>query len=117
MITSRQLKRLYSISKSPIFSHFSETVQGSPIIRAFGKREAFIREAEKRLQINVACHYLSAMSNRWLSARIENIANIMIFFTAIFAIVEKDSLTPGIAALAITYAANVTGGTYALRET
>ena len=35
----------------------------------------------------------------------------MIFFTAIFAINEKDTLTPGIAALAITYAVNVTGGT------
>ena len=33
--TSRQLKRIYSVTKSPIFSHFSETVSGTHIIRAF----------------------------------------------------------------------------------
>ena len=36
--TSRQLKRLYSVSKSPIFSHFSETVSGAQVIRAFQVR-------------------------------------------------------------------------------
>ena len=39
IVTSRQLKRLYSVSKSPIFSHFSETVSGSEIIRAFDVRK------------------------------------------------------------------------------
>ena len=35
IVTSRQLKRLFSVSKSPVFSHFAEIVFGAQSIRAF----------------------------------------------------------------------------------
>ncbi len=34
--TKRQLKRLEFVQKSPIFTHFSETVHGAAVIRAYG---------------------------------------------------------------------------------
>ena len=62
--TSRQLKRLESISRSPIFSHFGETVQGASTIRAYGQQERFILESEARVDENIICYYPGLASNR-----------------------------------------------------
>ena len=42
--TSRELKRLESICRSPVFSHFSETMAGLDTIRTRGMEEEFMEE-------------------------------------------------------------------------
>ena len=42
--TSRELKRLESICRSPVFSHFSETMDGLDTIRTRGMEEEFVEE-------------------------------------------------------------------------
>ena len=41
--TSRELQRLDSISRSPIYTHFSETLNGVDSVRAYRVTERFIR--------------------------------------------------------------------------
>lgn len=64
MATSRQLRRLESVSRSPIFSHFGETVLGASTIRALGHQERFILESERRVDDNQTCYYPGIGANR-----------------------------------------------------
>ena len=63
--TSRQLRRLESVSRSPIFSHFGETVQGASTIRAHGHQERFVLESERRVDENQICYYPGIAANRY----------------------------------------------------
>lgn len=62
--TSRQLKRLESVSRSPIYSHFSETVTGCSVIRAYDRHSAFITLSDLKVDDNQKSHYPGLVSNR-----------------------------------------------------
>merc|ERR1712004_73069 len=99
--TRRQVKRLESIAKSPIFSHFTESIQGATTIRAFNQQQRFFTENEARVTSHLHCNYISDMSNRWLSIRVEFLGNFIVFFAAVFAFYLRDTLSPGVIALSI----------------
>jgi ATP-binding cassette subfamily C (CFTR/MRP) protein 1 len=50
--TARELRRLDSVSRSPIFAHFTETLQGVSTLRAFGRQHEFIIENRNRIDAN-----------------------------------------------------------------
>uniref|UniRef100_A0A669CGU8 Canalicular multispecific organic anion transporter 2 n=1 Tax=Oreochromis niloticus TaxID=8128 RepID=A0A669CGU8_ORENI len=106
--TSRQLKRLESVSRSPIYSHFSETITGCSVIRAYGRHSAFVLMSDMKVDENQKSYYPGIVSNRWLGVRIEFIGNCIVLFAGLFAVTGKDSLSPGLVGLSVSYALQVT---------
>nr|DBA34431.1 TPA: hypothetical protein GDO54_001990 [Pyxicephalus adspersus] len=106
--SSRQIRRLDGASRSPVISHFSETLLGASTIRAYGHQERFIGQNKDVVNENLVCYYNNVISNRWLAVRLEFLGNLMVFFAALFAIQAGDKLTSGIVGLSITYALNIT---------
>ncbi|CAL9707790.1 unnamed protein product [Knipowitschia caucasica] len=106
--TSRQLKRLESVSRSPIYSHFSETITGCSVIRAYGRQSAFVHMSNVKVDDNQKSYFPGIVSNRWLGVRIEFIGNCIVLFAALFAVTGKESLSPGLVGLSVSYALQVT---------
>lgn len=122
----RQLKRLDSASKSPIFSHFSETLTGVTTIRAYKMEKNFTRHMEYLVDENLLYYFPNNVSNRWLAIRLElvifysfslalyflillnkKIGNLIAVFAALFAVISRNSLSPSLVGLSISYALNV----------
>ncbi|XP_040290619.1 canalicular multispecific organic anion transporter 1-like [Bufo bufo] len=106
--TSRQLRRLDSVTRSPIYSHFGETVSGLSVIRAYGHQQRFIQQNEDTLNINQKSVYSWVVSNRWLAIRLEFVGNLTVFFAALFAVLGRGTVDSGTVGLSISTAFNIT---------
>jgi ABC-type multidrug transport system fused ATPase/permease subunit len=108
--TKRELKRLDSTSRSPVFAYFQESLGGITTIRAYGQQKRFFLETEERLDANMRAYFPSISANRWLGVRLEFIGSIIIFSAAGFAITNVSmghGLPTGMVGLAISYALSV----------
>ncbi|KAG4074217.1 hypothetical protein HA402_015520 [Bradysia odoriphaga] len=106
--TSRQLKRIESVTRSPVYSHFGETITGQSTIRAYNAESRFILDSEYRVDFNQKCTYPSIVANRWLGVRLELIGGLVIFFAALFAVLSRDTISGGEVGLSISYALQIT---------
>lgn len=68
---SRDLKRCESVSKSPIISLFTETLNGVATIRAYGDFARFARQAFAGVDANNRPFFLLWQTNRWLAVRVD----------------------------------------------
>lgn len=62
--TSRELKRLDSVSRSPIYAHFQESLGGITTIRAYRQQLRFAMENEWRVDANLRAYFPSINANR-----------------------------------------------------
>ncbi|CAL1527543.1 unnamed protein product [Lymnaea stagnalis] len=104
---SRQLKRIESIARSPVYAHFSESVTGAAVIRAYRAKERFSSESEKRVDKNQVYYFASQAAIRWLQLNMDSLANLVVLFAAIFQIIAGGGGSD--AGLAVSYALQVSG--------
>lgn len=106
--TSRQLKRLDSVTRSPIYSHFSETVSGLSVIRAFEHQQRFLKHNEVGIDTNQKCVFSWIVSNRWLAVRLELIGNLIVFFSSLMMVIYKATLSGDTVGFVLSNALNIT---------
>ncbi len=109
--TSRELKRLDSVTRSPIYAHFQESLGGLSTIRAYRQQERFRLENEWRIDANLKAFFPSISANRWLAVRLEFIGGIVILAAAslaIVAVVNRTGIDDGDVGLSLSYALQIT---------
>ncbi|CAF0882686.1 unnamed protein product [Rotaria sp. Silwood1] len=69
----RDIKRLESLGRSPIYSHISSTIQGVPLVRSYGAQTMCTRDFSYYLDEHSRAYNLMLIMNRWLAMRIESV--------------------------------------------
>uniref|UniRef100_A0A8D2PN58 ABC-type glutathione-S-conjugate transporter n=1 Tax=Zosterops lateralis melanops TaxID=1220523 RepID=A0A8D2PN58_ZOSLA len=106
--TSCQLRRMEAACRSPIYSHISETFQGSSVIRAHRDQQRFISKSNFLVDENHNSSMLPS-SCRWLATNLEFLGNGIVLFAALFAALGRTQLSPGTAGFSLSYALQITG--------
>jgi ATP-binding cassette subfamily C (CFTR/MRP) protein 10 len=109
--TSRELKRLSSISLSPVYTHFHETLTGLVTIRAFRKVRRFMDTNERLVSDYIRASYVNLAASQWLNFRLQMISVAMITMVGFSAVLQHlyGSADASLVGLALSYVLNVTG--------
>uniref|UniRef100_A0A8C5TEC5 ABC-type glutathione-S-conjugate transporter n=1 Tax=Malurus cyaneus samueli TaxID=2593467 RepID=A0A8C5TEC5_9PASS len=107
--TSCQLRRMEAASRSPIYSHISETFQGSSVIRAHKDQQRFISRSNFLVDENQRVSIPVLSFCRWLATNMELLGNGLVLFAALFAAMARTQLSPGTAGFSISCALQITG--------
>ncbi|KAK9468102.1 P-loop containing nucleoside triphosphate hydrolase protein [Lipomyces arxii] len=104
LASARELRRLNSVTRSPIYQHFGETLSGLSTIRAYGCEERFVSHNIERLEANTRPYWAFWALISWLTVRSELIGGTVMAVTSAFLIRTSGSIDAGLAGLCLTYA-------------
>ncbi|KAL7749705.1 Canalicular multispecific organic anion transporter 2 [Sorochytrium milnesiophthora] len=102
LASSRELKRLDSGSKAPIYQLFGESVSGIVTIRAYGYQAHYTNMLERRVDNFVRATYLNYSATRWLNLTINNLGSVVILAVAVIGVLTRYSTTGASIGLGVT---------------
>mmetsp|Transcript_1230 Transcript_1230/g.2539 ORF Transcript_1230/g.2539 Transcript_1230/m.2539 type:complete len:1366 (-) Transcript_1230:148-4245(-) len=106
---SRDVQRMESVSRSPIFAQFSETLHGISTIRAYDQSAHFLATCMERIDSSNRAFFTLKYAERWLQVRLEGLGVGLFFAVCCFAVQGRgDTVTAGAAGLTLYYAQGCT---------
>lgn len=105
---SRDLKRLESVQRSPLFQQFGETLSGMTTIRAYGDERRFIRDNLAKINAQTRPFIYLWACNRWLAFRADVLGDLVAFFSGVFIILSLGEIDAGAAGISLSYALGFT---------
>jgi ABC-type multidrug transport system fused ATPase/permease subunit len=94
--TSREVRRLDSTTRSPIYAHFSETLSGLSTIRSFGDNGRFALQNEAKVEENLRVWFCHQLTHRWLNMRFDLISLVLQAAAALSCVYFRETMSAGL---------------------
>ncbi|KAH9854525.1 multidrug resistance-associated ABC transporter [Lenzites betulinus] len=108
--TGRDIRRMESNTRSPIFANFSELLEGIVTVRAFGAEQRFLNDLYTKIDLTTRMWYTFWMTNRWLLLTFDALGAVGVLSTSLFAL--SGYVDAGLAGVCITSAMSFTNSVY-----
>ncbi|RDW82931.1 cyclic peptide transporter [Coleophoma crateriformis] len=99
--TSRQVRILDLEAKSPLYSHFIESLSGLVTIRAFNWSDVFVEQNLLLLDNSQKPYYLLWCIQRWLSLVLDLLVTVLAIIMMVLVVILRNSVDSGFVGLAI----------------
>ncbi|XP_025056143.1 multidrug resistance-associated protein 4 isoform X4 [Alligator sinensis] len=109
LATSRDIKRLESTTRSPVFSHLSSSLQGLWTIRALKAEQRFQKLFDAHQDLHSEAWFLFLTTSRWFAVRLDAICAIFVIVVAFGSLLLAKTLDAGQVGLALSYAITLMG--------
>lgn len=107
--TSRDVKRLESTTRSPVFSHLSSSLQGLWTIRAYKAEERCQELFDAHQDLHSEAWFLFLTTSRWFAVRLDAICAVFVIVVAFGSLVLAKTLDAGQVGLALSYSLTLMG--------
>lgn len=108
LATSREIKRLDSVTRSPVYALFGSSLSGLQVIRAFNVENDFVNQFLERVNTNARAYFIFLGIQRWFGLRLDLMTVLLSFATAVLSVAVRASINPAYAALGLMYCINLT---------
>ncbi|XP_012339261.1 probable multidrug resistance-associated protein lethal(2)03659 [Apis florea] len=109
LATSRSVKRLDGVTRSPVFAHLSATLEGLPTVRAFKAQEILTREFDEHQDLHSSAWYIFISSSRAFAFWLDFFCVIYITLVTLSFLLLNTAAGKGNVGLAITQSLGLTG--------
>ena len=103
LTTSREVKRLDAVSRSPIYAYFSSTLSGLSTVRAFRVTDDFARSFAAKIDYNTFSVVTFYTTTRWFGVRLDSICTLIVLATGLLIVGLRNSISAAEAGFALTY--------------
>lgn len=101
--SAREVKRHEAVLRSHVFARFSEAVNGTSTIRAYGNAPQFSKSIRDAIDEMNSAYFLTFANQRWLSVRLDLIGNLLVFVVGILVVTSRFSINPSTGGLVLSY--------------
>lgn len=108
--TAVNLQRLEAVSRAPIFSHLSESIEGASSIRAYKMEKSFTKAAINKVNNNLVDYIAFRYAFSWFALRLDWLSALVILATFLSVVVTKNdgTVSVSLAALALSSTSSIT---------